>query len=168
MSRPKRSNAKSWIVTDSISINHHVFSVTGKGHVYYTRLLSRSIDGGLRDAKGQESEIINGKEALDILRKISGFYYLPKETEIPNLEGNVFVCKDAIPDLLHDYTKRDVELSSLELSDVFPEAVRSDADGHKCIDYNAIVTILVEAVKEQQREIEKLRTAYEKIEKNVK
>jgi len=108
------------------------------------------------------SEKIDGEEALTIINQISGFYYEPKEVEIPNLEGNEFVAQEAIPDLISDYSKRIVGLSARELSEVFPDAVRSDSDGHKCIDYNSVLTMLVEAFKQQQARMDGLENVLKK------
>ena len=65
-----------------------------------------------------------------------------------------------------DFEKRTAGLSGSNLESVFPEAVRTDMKNRYCIDYQSVVTMLVEAVKEQQREIEELRNALEKVGKN--
>ncbi len=44
-----------------------------------------------------------------------------------------------------------------EVEEVFPELVSTDANGYKSVAYDKITPILVEAVKEQQREIEELK-----------
>jgi hypothetical protein len=162
MSHPKRRTTKSWIVTDSISQHSHVFSVTGEGAVYYGCLLNRGLDGAMNENPRNRSERIDGEEALSIINQISGFYYEPKEVEIPNLEGNEYVAQEAIPDLISDYSKRIVGLSARELSEVFPDAVRSDSDGHKCIDYNSVLTMLVEAFKQQQARMDGLENVLKK------
>jgi len=54
-----------------------------------------------------------------------------------------------------------VGLSGENLAGVFPDAVRTDPEARLCIDYNAVVTMLVEAVKQQQAEIELLRKTLE-------
>ncbi len=157
LSQPKDDKAKSWIVVNPNS-NWHVFSVTGEGSVYYgCLLLNRSQDGSLDEERNRHSEKIDAEQAKAVINSISGFYYKPDNTEFPDFEGNEFVEPEAIPELMADYGKRIVGLSSRELCEAFPDAVRSDADGHKCIDYNAVVTMLVEVVKKQDEEIELLR-----------
>ncbi|MFQ6605978.1 MAG: tail fiber domain-containing protein, partial [Fidelibacterota bacterium] len=44
-----------------------------------------------------------------------------------------------------------------EIESVFPELVQEGSDGYKSVIYNGITPVLVEAVKEQQREIEELK-----------
>lgn len=65
-----------------------------------------------------------------------------------------------------DFGKRTAALLDDNLEEVFPEAVRTDPKNRLCIDYQSVVTMLVEAVKEQQREIEELRTALGQMGKN--
>ena len=157
LSQPKHAKAKSWIVVYPNS-DRHVFSVTGEGSVYYgCLLLNKSQDGSLNEERDGHSEKIDAEQAKAIINRISGFYYKPDKTEFPDLEGNKFVEPEAIPELMADHEKRIVGLSSRELCEAFPDAVRSDADGHKCIDYNAVVTVLVEVVKKQDEEIGVLR-----------
>ena len=45
-----------------------------------------------------------------------------------------------------------------EVETVLPEAVSEDKDGYKWVDYTKLVPLLIEAVKEQQAEIEALKT----------
>ena len=73
---------------------------------------------------------------------------------------------EAVEAMYADFEKRTAALSGSNLEEVFPEAVRTDPKNRLCIDYQSVVTMLVEAVKEQQREIEELRGALEKVEKN--
>ena len=63
--------------------------------------------------------------------------------------------------MVADLTKRTAELSAIELSHIFPDAVRTDHQNRLCIDYQSVVTMLVEAVKEQQRVIEAMRAVLE-------
>ena len=51
-----------------------------------------------------------------------------------------------------------VGLKAEELEQVLPEAVRHDPDGLVGINYNAVVTVLIEAFKEQQTRIEQLES----------
>ncbi len=46
-----------------------------------------------------------------------------------------------------------------EVEEVLPELVRTDHDGYKAVDYPKVTAVLVEAIKEQQKEIEALKAA---------
>lgn len=45
-----------------------------------------------------------------------------------------------------------------EIEEIFPELVRAERDGFKAVDYEKITAILIEAIKEQQKQIEELKT----------
>jgi len=109
----------------------------------------------------KDSEAINGEQALSIISGLNGYYFKPEEQEIPDLENNEFVVPEAVEAMYADFEKRTAGLSGK-----FPEAVRTDPKNRFCIDYQSVVTMLVEAVKEQQREIEELRSSLEEFGKN--
>ena len=75
------------------------------------------------------------------------------------IENSDYVDPDAVEGLLHDLEKgRTAGLVAEELEEVLPEAVRHDTSGLVGINYNAIVTVLVEAFKEQQTRIDQLES----------
>ena len=153
-------HALTWVVTpDWTTMN---FYVRGDGIAYATN--HYTITNNSSHAKG--SVAINGEEALSIVTGLNGYYYDPEEQEIPELENNEFVDPEAVESMYTDFGKRTAALSGSNLEEVFPEAVRTDPKNRFCIDYQSVVTMLVEAVKEQQREIEELRATLAKVEKN--
>ena len=52
---------------------------------------------------------------------------------------------------------RQIGFSAQEVEKLFPEIVVTDATGYKSVDYGRITPILVEAVKEQQQQIDELK-----------
>lgn len=54
---------------------------------------------------------------------------------------------------------RQIGFSAQEIEAFFPEMVQTDANGYKAVDYSRMTAVLVQAVKEQQAEIEKLKEA---------
>jgi len=54
-----------------------------------------------------------------------------------------------------------------EVEKIMPEIVRTDGDGYKSIDYAKISVVLVEALKEQQNQIENLSQKIETLEKEI-
>ena len=44
-----------------------------------------------------------------------------------------------------------------DVEKVLPEIVRGDVDGYKSLNYNGLIGLLIEAVKEQQKQIEELK-----------
>lgn len=62
----------------------------------------------------------------------------------------------------YEYDRKDIDLHQAgviaqEVEEVFPVAVSEDANGTKSVAYNQLIALLIEAVKEQQIEIEKLK-----------
>lgn len=49
--------------------------------------------------------------------------------------------------------ERQIGFSAQEVEKLFPEIVMTDARGYKSVDYGRLTPILVEAVKEQQNQI---------------
>lgn len=52
---------------------------------------------------------------------------------------------------------------TLELESLFPEVVKTDAQGHKYVNYNSLIPIIVAAFQEQQREIATLQSALQEL-----
>lgn len=152
--------ALTWCVSQDWS--NLKFYVRGDGIAYATN--HYTIANNSNHAKG--SNPIDGREALSIITGIDGYYYDPEGQEIPDLENNEFVAPEAVEAMYADFEKRTAALSGSNLEEVFPEAVRTDPKNRLCIDYQSVVTMLVEAVKEQQREIEELRSVLGKVENN--
>jgi hypothetical protein len=68
----------------------------------------------------------------------------------------------------HDYPEHNfnddpqVGFLAQEVEDVLPEIVQEDGTGHKGIDYSKLTPVLVEAIKEQQKQMEAMNVQYQK------
>lgn len=144
-----------WVVSPNWSVVN--FVVYGNGNAYATNHYTFSNN----DSSAKGAEVIDGEAALSIVSGLKGYYFEPEEQEIPDLENNEHVVPEAIEAMYADFGKRTVGLSGSNLEEVFPEAVRTDPRNRICIDYQSVVTMLVEAVNEQQRTIETLRQVLE-------
>ena len=60
---------------------------------------------------------------------------------------------------------RQLGFSAQEIEKLFPEIVQTDAKGYKAVDYSRLTPVLVEAVKDQQKEIEELKARLDKMER---
>mgnify|MGYP002860091105 CR=1 FL=1 len=127
---------KHWIVAnlDDPNPGKHTFFVTGHGYIYKNGTLQRA-DGRFQ----QEEQQI--EDARNVLDQITGIWYVPTE------EGGETKSK----------TSRRVGVSAQEVEKVLPEAVATDEDGVLYVDYEALTVFLIEAVKEQNKEIEALQ-----------
>lgn len=134
--------------------NPYVLTVDANGNVF--RQLATSLGGtsigGVRELsvsnpvlseqlyKRNESTIQN---PIEIINKLDGMSY--------------FWNKDALTNLnLND--KQQYGFNAQQVEAVLPEIVTTSAEGAKAIDYNALVPILLEAVKNQQAQIEQLQS----------
>jgi trimeric autotransporter adhesin len=106
---------------------------------------------------------------LDVSGEVraSAFYY---SSDI-NLKTNIKPLENSLAKILQlqgfsfnwkDNQEPSIGLLAQEVEKVFPELV-SGKDGSKTVDYGKLVPVLIEAIKEQQREIEKLKLEIEKI-----
>nr|WP_236049424.1 tail fiber domain-containing protein [Hymenobacter negativus] len=53
--------------------------------------------------------------------------------------------------------RRQLGFIAQEIEPFYPEMVSTDADGYKSVDYSRLTPVLVEALKEQQQQIEALK-----------
>lgn len=150
------SFSASWVITYP-DWNNVTFYVYGNGDAYAKH--HYTISGSRLDPRAKGSEIIKGEDALSIVSSLKGYYYDPEPQEIPDLESNENVDPEAVESMYADFGKRTVGLSGSILEEAFPEAVRTDPQNRLCIDYESVVTMLVAAVKEQQRHIDELEEA---------
>lgn len=137
------------------------FQVFGDGTVY-------AKDGYLTasDEKYKENitEINNG---LDIIRKMRGVTYTLKGQVNNNMDetafsGDSLSMQSDIPieirnKMMREKDRKKVGFIAQELEKIFPEAVYTTTEGTKAIAYSEIIPLLVEAIKEQQSEIDGLK-----------
>ncbi len=75
--------------------------------------------------------------------------------------------KEEYPDLNFD-DKEHIGLIAQEVEKYFPEVVDTNSDGYKSLDYSRITVILLEAIKEQQKQIEELTLQINKLKEYIK
>ncbi len=76
--------------------------------------------------------------ALNNVMKLQGVSYNWKTEEFPD---NYFT------------TKHQLGIIAQELEKIYPELVETDAKGYKTVDYSKMAPVLIEAIKEQQRQL---------------
>ena len=152
--------AKAWVVYNDFATNPtgNVFYVLGNGNVYsygqYT-IGTNTPGGGGRDNYPIE-------DASNLVSRMKGYYLDNHEYDgitPEDFENNENILPEALDGLLKDLDKEKViGMNAEELEEVLPEAVRHDPEGRMAINYTAVVTVLVEAVKEQQARIDQLES----------
>lgn len=150
--------AKAWSVLNNSATNYggDVFYVLGNGNVYsygqYT--INPFIPGG----GGRSNYPIENASSLVSMMK--GYYMDNNEFEgitPEDFESNENILPEALEGMLKDLEKdKAIGMYAEELEEVLPEAVRHDPENRMAINYNAVVTVLVEAFKEQQVRIDNM------------
>lgn len=161
LSKANRFHQKHWIVENQYdSIGQHMFFVYGNGHVYSDGFYV--FQHGTGKPTKYDTEPIDSRLALSTILGINGYYFEEDPYLTPeDIESNEYVNENAVEGMLSDLGKKGVGLSGTNLAEVLPEAVRTDPEARLCIDYQAVVTMLIEAIKEQQNEIERLQAIME-------
>lgn len=153
--KARTNYVKAWIVNNVTGLMNYdgdIFYVMGNGDLYSGNHYIINHEQGARNGIPIEG-------ASSILSEMTGYYLESHEYDNidPDFEDNPNVSPEAVGGLMQNLKiNRNVGLSAEELENVFPEAIRHDAEGKTGINYNAIVTVLVEAFKEQQTRIDRL------------
>ena len=143
-------NTAYWNGTTWVTNNSNIFNNGGNvGIGTTTPTVKLEVNGRLKtqginelsDARYKKN-ITTLTNALANIEKLRGVSYDWKQNEFP--EKNF----DA---------KHQIGLIAQELELVYPELVNTDAEGFKSVDYSKLVAVLIEAVKEQQNEINSLQ-----------
>lgn len=148
------------------------FYVTGDGSVYSKGSLLTASDETYKD------DIVSINSGLNTIRKMRGVIYKLKEPIEENIVSERVIAdtyqNDSYSDTLSSQSPVPIEIINKikaekkrkkagfiaqELEEVFPEAVYTLANGKKAIAYSEIIPLLVEAIKEQQNEIDELKQA---------
>ena len=99
----------------------------------------------LKDLKGKVSN------ALSSIIKLNGYRFDWKEDK-----SKLFVLKE------------DIGVIAQEVADVFPELARTNEDGFMSVRYQGLTAVLIEAVKEQQTQIESQKSEIDELKDLVK
>ena len=81
--------------------------------------------------------------------------------KVIGVSGNTFDWKELNQEeikTIHGNTGRDVGVIAQEIEEILPEAVTTRDNGYKAVNYEKIVPLLIEAIKEQQKQIDELKS----------
>ena len=81
--------------------------------------------------------------------------------KVIGVTGNTFDWKELTEEerkTIHGNTGRDVGVIAQEIESILPEAVTTRDSGYKAVNYEKIVPLLIEAIKEQQKQIDELKS----------
>ncbi len=117
------------------------------GSIAYTSYL-----GACSDVRYKKDFVFIPHPLKSILA-INGYYYFWRQNEFPEMEFT---------------DKRQIGFSAQEIEKLFPEVVMTNADGYKSVDYSKLLPVVVEAIKEQQKQIEAIKEQQKQLKEQQK
>ena len=81
--------------------------------------------------------------------------------KVIGVTGNTFNWKELSKEevkTIHGNKGKDVGVIAQEIEEILPEAVTTRNNGYKAVNYEKIVPLLIEAIKEQQKQIDELKS----------
>ena len=90
-----------------------------------------------------KNNIVTLTNALENIEKLRGVTYDWRQNEFPNKNFD---------------QRHQIGLIAQEVELIYPELVYTDTDGFKSVDYNKLVAVLIEGIKELQIEMQSLET----------
>ena len=129
------------IVSGSLSVGFSTNATTTKGRI---DAKNDVVAFSTSDLKYKEN-IIEIDNALDKVNKISG------------VEFDLIPLTDEEKIIHHGNEGHDIGVIAQEIEKVLPEVVTTRDNGSKAVKYDKIVALLIQAIKEQQIEINKLK-----------
>lgn len=150
--------SKSILITEDYDEPQILPSVSGYGYIgtnsqfwfrVATRYISRTYEQNLSDITVKEN-IKPLKNSLNTLMKINGIQFDFKEEAFKNDPKEK-------RDKLVEYGRNSYGFTAQNLMEVYPNLVKKEDDGLLYINSEGLIPVLVEAVKEQQTQIETLQ-----------
>ena len=134
------------------------FYVFGNGEVYTNNLLITSDISTKREIKTIES-------SLDKVMQLRGVTFESEFDLKDNLELSDFVAENEqtnmtqklVTQMNSERSRKHMGVVAQEVEEVVPEVVRTTLNGTKAVAYTELVGLLIEAIKEQQSQIEELK-----------
>jgi hypothetical protein len=119
------------------------------------------------DARLKEN-VLGLPSTLDKLRQLRGVTYNFKKPEttsssLTNSTDTGAVKSDPLEIDPSRYTRKRIGFIAQELQAYYPELVREDGDGMLAVDYNGLIPVIVEAIKEQDSIINVLKQELESL-----
>jgi hypothetical protein len=161
-----------------VNINRHIDANTSWGSCGCTSIfvgwsggkviLGNSASGGHDYANGLGSNTVVSTNPFFCYQDITAY-------SDSRVKENVEVIEDAIEKVkairgvtftrndVEDLNKRHAGVIAQEILEVLPEAVSEDSRGHLSVAYGNLTSLLIEAIKEQQLQIEKLQNKLDNV-----
>ncbi len=127
------------IVSDNIVLKSHCSLLAADSNFTANLYLASSL--WVTSDKRFKKDIVKIEKVNDKLKKLNGYTYHFRTDEF---EGKNFTSADQIG------------LIAQEVKEVFPQLVSEDSKGYLGVNYQGMIPVLLQAIKEQQQQIEEL------------
>jgi hypothetical protein len=148
--------------------SNYVFLITRVDGVSYNPLYIRQDDVGIQEENPSYPLDVNGDIQCVTLHETSDIRLKDKVKPLENamslltqLEGVSFEWNALAESHGSTAGKKDIGVIADDVEKVLPELVYTDNEGYKSVAYTKLVAVLIEALKEQQTEIDELRQILE-------
>lgn len=91
--------------------------------------------------RGYKENIVPVENAISKLKQVDGVYFDYANTKSASNEGG----------------SRSIGVIAQDVEKVFPDLVKENMDGYKAVNYSGLIPVLIEAIKDQQTQIEMQR-----------
>jgi len=159
--QPNNNAFAAWY-TPASGTSQKVFYVTGTGNAYFAGSVVSLSDSTIK------SDIKSIENPLDFIRKLNGvtykndfreeikknYYENINKNDLSSIENDSTYNKEKAEELMNEYDKRDMGLIAQDVEKVLPDLVYNVGNNKKGIVYTQLIALLIEGMKEQQKEIE--------------
>jgi len=149
-----------WNITNDLNIAESTFVITTAGNVGIgtTSPGSKLQVGNSGDGTSATANAWNTFSDIRLKENIKEINPEEALQDVLNLRGVRFNWKN-------DPGKEvKIGLIAQEVEKIIPEVVSTGSDGYKSVSYSNLVSVLIEAIKEQQKQIEELKLRITKLE----
>jgi Chaperone of endosialidase len=131
----------------SPQLNADVLSLRGNGDACFYGNVRATVVSTCSDIR-YKKDIVPLQSSLQKIQQLNGVSYFWKKDDFKNIGFG---------------SRQQIGLIAQEVETIFPQMVYTDADGYKSVDYTRLTPVLIEAIKEQQKQINHLSEQVNKL-----
>ncbi|MBI4649421.1 MAG: tail fiber domain-containing protein, partial [Bacteroidia bacterium] len=138
-------------IIDDIKITNVASTGTTYAGYFNGNICWTGTSGACSD-KRYKKDVVTIDGALNKVISLNGIYYYWRKDEFPSMNFS---------------NKKQIGVIAQDVEPLFPELIATDANGYKTADYSKITPILIEAIKELQKQIDSLKSENQLLKNDV-
>ena len=164
------SNSANWVLAHTDNLQSSVaMSINGSRDIYIPEsvgigVAANGTAGRLDCSNDVVAYSTSDKRLKENIKPLDNA--LDKVMQISGVEFDWKKLTEKEKETIHGNKGHDVGVIAQEIEEVLPEVVTQRDNGYKAVKYEKIVPLLIEAIKEQQEEIELLKANYDDLKYN--